>query len=108
MAPWRLGMRNCDCACLQGIDVLLVAYLNAFSAADDVVLIIHSAYGDDFMLNQIYQIQARALPLDHLPAGGPLATQTPEDGRSGCSAGGPPWCCDNHMSVDSTISASAP
>jgi hypothetical protein len=30
----------------------------AFSADDDVVLIVHSAYGDDFMLEQIARIQA--------------------------------------------------
>lgn len=31
--------------------------VQAFSAADDVVLIIHSAYGDDFMLDQIKAIK---------------------------------------------------
>lgn len=59
--------------------MLLVAYLNAFSAADDVVLIIHSAYGDDFMLNQIYQIQARPAFCDRQQGGcsSPRLTPSP-------------------------------
>lgn len=41
----------------KGIDVLLKAYTEAFLAADNVSLIIHSVYGDDFYLKEILELQ---------------------------------------------------
>lgn len=41
----------------KGIDVLLNAYTRAFTAVDDVALIVHSVYGDDFYLEEILACQ---------------------------------------------------
>ena len=41
----------------KGIDVLLKAYTDAFKASDNVTLIIHSSYGDDFQLKEILAMQ---------------------------------------------------
>lgn len=41
----------------KGIDVLLKAYTDAFKASDNVTLIIHSSYGDDFKLKEIWALQ---------------------------------------------------
>ena len=41
----------------KGIDVLLSAYTSAFKANDNVTLIIHSVYGDDFQLDEILELQ---------------------------------------------------
>ncbi len=40
----------------KGIDKLLEAYRSTFSRADDVALVIHSAYGDEFALADIKAI----------------------------------------------------
>lgn len=41
----------------KGIDVLINAYTTAFKASDNVTLIIHSVYGDDFQLEEILALQ---------------------------------------------------
>ncbi len=41
----------------KGIDVLLKAFTNAFKNSDNVTLIIHSVYGDDFQLKEILASQ---------------------------------------------------
>lgn len=41
----------------KGVDVLLSAYTSAFKADDNVTLIIHSVYGDDYQLNDILKLQ---------------------------------------------------
>lgn len=41
----------------KGIDVLLNAFTSAFKDADNVTLIIHSVYGDDFHLEEIMALQ---------------------------------------------------
>ena len=44
----------------KGIDVLLSAYTNAFKANDNVTLIIHAVYGDNFQLDEILELQKKA------------------------------------------------
>lgn len=44
----------------KGIDVLLDAYTAAFKATDNVTLILHSVYGDDFHLDKINAVQRNA------------------------------------------------
>ncbi|KAK9820019.1 hypothetical protein WJX72_005207 [[Myrmecia] bisecta] len=41
----------------KGIDVLLTAYSKEFTPDDDVVLVIHSVYGDEFKVHQIFAMQ---------------------------------------------------
>ena len=43
----------------KGIDLLLNAYTNAFKAHDNVTLIIHTVYGDNFQLREILELQKR-------------------------------------------------
>ena len=43
----------------KGIDVLLNAYSSAFKADDNVTLIIHAVYGDDYQLNEILELQKK-------------------------------------------------
>ena len=40
----------------KGIDKLLEAYTSAFTRSDDVCLVIHSAYGDDFALEDVKKL----------------------------------------------------
>lgn len=44
----------------KGIDILLNAYTAAFKATDNVTLILHSVYGDEFQLDEISAIQRNA------------------------------------------------
>lgn len=44
----------------KGIDILLKAYRQAFTKKDDVTLIIHSIYGDNFAYNEIKSMQEDA------------------------------------------------
>lgn len=41
----------------KGVDVLLRAYTNAFKADDNVTLVVHSVYGDNYQLNEILELQ---------------------------------------------------
>ena len=41
----------------KGIDVLLSAYSKEFTRNDDVVLVLHSVYGDEFKVHQIFAMQ---------------------------------------------------
>lgn len=41
----------------KGIDILLAAYSGAFKPSDNVSLVIHSAYGDNFQLQEIQAMQ---------------------------------------------------